>query len=146
MCVKAGGWISISAAAQSIPHTPLSDSHIIQCRKSCSSFINIRPCGQKKTRHSQQKKYDYVQETEYSLSLGRKGWLWGNCRLFVQARQCCVCLLLRSLASWLPLHYHRTGIMDSLAAERKSTTLSCAFRPPNIGLFEYNSSFPAAPC
>lgn len=48
-------------------------------------------------------------DIEYSSLLGRKGWLWGNCRLFAQARQCCVCLLLRSLASWLPLHCHRNN-------------------------------------
>ena len=41
------GWISISAAAQNIPYTLLSDSHITHCRKSCSSFINIRPRSQK---------------------------------------------------------------------------------------------------
>lgn len=63
---------------------------------------------------------------------GGKGWRWGNCRLFVQARQCCVCLLLRSLASWLPLHCHRTGIMGSLAVREKSTTFSCAPLPSLI--------------
>lgn len=83
-------------------------------------------------------------DREYSSSLGRKGWLWGNCRLFVQARQCCVCLLLRSLASWLPLHCHRIGIMDSLAVW--GTTFSAVFFLPNIGLFEHNFSFSAAPC
>lgn len=56
--VKAGGWISVFAAARGIPHRPLSDSHIIQCRKSCSSFINIRPCSQKNpgTADSERKK------------------------------------------------------------------------------------------
>lgn len=56
-------------------------------------------------------------------------WLRGNCGLFVRIRQCCVCLLLRSLASWPPLHGHRTGIMDSQAVGRKSAAVSCALWP-----------------
>lgn len=68
-------------------------------------------------------------DIEYSSSLGRKGWLWGNCRLFAQARQCCVCLLLRSLASWLPLHCQRTGIMDRLAVGVKISYFFLWFFP-----------------
>lgn len=58
----------------------------------------------------------------------RWGWLWGNCRLFVRARQCCVCLLLRSPASWLSLHCHR--IMDSLACWEKINCSFLCFAPP----------------
>lgn len=87
-----------------------------------------------------------VGDREYSSSLGRKGWLWGNCRLFVQARQCCVCLLLRSLASWLPLHCHRTGIMDSVAAVGGiSATSSCA-SPSLISLCLSRLSSPQLRC
>lgn len=68
LCVKAGGWISISTAARSILHTPLSDSHIIQCRKSCSSFINIRPYSPK-THHRQQKNM-----TAYERQNIHHGW------------------------------------------------------------------------
>lgn len=60
------------------------------------------------------------------------GWHWENCRLFVQARQCCVCLLLVSLSSWLPLRCHRTGIMWTawkLRENQRQFLLLCA--PPN---------------
>lgn len=124
--------LDIYIQAHSIPHTPLSDSHIIQCRKSCSSFINIRPCSQK-TRRSQQKNTT-ARDREYSSSLGREGWLWGNCRLFAQARQCCVCLLLKAPASWLPLHCHRTEIMDSQAFWRGGGGNNFFFCTPPPGL------------
>lgn len=131
LCVKAGGWISIFTATQSVPHTPLSDSHIIQSRKSCSSFINIWPCSQK-PQHSQQKNMAAYSRQNIHHCWERGGGcraLGGNCRLFAQTRQCCVCLLLGSVASWLTLLCHRTGIMVSLAIERKSAPVSYASCP-----------------
>ena len=90
--------------------------------------LSISGPAAKRPATANRKKWLRAGDREYSSSLGRKGWLWGNCRLFVQARQCCVCLLLRSLASWLPLHCHRIGIMDSLAVW--GTTFSAVFFPP----------------
>ena len=67
-CVKGRGWISVFQLRASL--TPLSDSCILQCRKSCSSFINIQPRGQR-TRRGRQKNTT-AGDRENSSSLGGK--------------------------------------------------------------------------
>lgn len=91
----------------------------------------------KKKNTPQPAEYDGALETEnIHQRLGGKDGSRGNCKLFVQARQCCVCLLWRSLASWLSLHCQRIVIIESLAVwgGKSQPPFFKSFFIPNMGL------------
>lgn len=105
--------LDICIPARCIPHG-FATATLYDAGKSCSTFIDIRPHGQKTPNCCQQinmaagGRSVFIITGDERLALGE---LLAGC--WSQTTLCC--LLLSSEASWLPCHCHRTDIMDSRA-------------------------------